>query len=73
MGYSGLLEGLYHSQSNTAKAGGTDEQEEKWLLGTVLPFQREYPPRLEDVKHFWIGTGFHVTLFCLWSHRVSNF
>lgn len=73
MGYSGLLEGLYHSQSNAAKAGGTDEQEEKWLPGTVLRFQREYPPRLVGVRDCLVGTGFHVTFFCLWSYRVGNF
>ena len=40
MGYSGLLEGLYHSQSNAAKAGGTDEQEKKKMAarnGVAVP------------------------------------
>jgi len=32
MGYIGLLEGLYHSQSTAAKAGGTDEQEKNDCL-----------------------------------------
>jgi hypothetical protein len=40
-----------------------DEQEKKWLLGTVLRFQREYPRRLVDVRHCCVGTGFHVTVF----------
>ena len=63
MRYSRLLVGLYHSQSTAARAGGTDEQEKKWLLGTVLRFQREYPPRLVAVRHCWVATGFNVTLF----------
>jgi len=63
MWYSDLLEGLYHSQSTAAKAGGTDEQGKKLLLGTVLLFQREYPPRLVNVRRCWVRTGFHVTLF----------
>jgi hypothetical protein len=63
MEYSGLLEGLHHSQSNAAKAGGMDEQEKKWLLGTVLRFQREYPPRLVGVRHYSVCTGFQVTFF----------
>ena len=72
IGYSGLLEGLYHSQSNAAKAGGADEQEKKRLLGKVLRFQRECPPRLADVRHCWVGTGLHVTDLVIFNASVNE-